>query len=327
VLEGAIRLAKIGGNGVKQGRQFLKGMTGELDEVRGVLAALADRGNPLLQPVSTNAVTAALKRRNRSLDSGQCLDRLGRVGDVQRLRGGLWLPCSTTLVRCASLLVAVSGLPTPLLATELGGNPQTPGDSRTVAASSVAESDIRLRNFDSWCRAPASSLRWSDVFIANARYLQGTLTEGMEWHDHWTAGRRVRWSELYPDVDLERGPALARLRSRQGAAEHFLLRRHGGALQMADVPKVQGEHQRLRYALLTAAGNPVKFRLARQADGFIEVSVPRILPSSEAMVLAALGRALTDPGDWEQVFSLPESAWPQVERMLMGLGLVRSDAA
>lgn len=302
-------------------------MTEELDQVRGVLAALSNRSTSLLQPVSTNAITAALKWRNRSFDVGQCLDRLGRVGDVQRLRGGLWLPCSTTLVRCAGLLVAVSGLPTTRLAAELGEDPQRLGDSRTVAGSSITESDIRLRDFGTWCSAPESSLRWSEALIANARYWQGTLTEGMEWHDHWTPGRRGRWSELHADVDLERGPVLARLRSRNGAAEHFLLRRNGSALQMAEVPKVEGEHQRLRYALLAAAGNPANFRLARQADGFTDVAVPRILPSPEAMVLGALGRVLTDPEEWEQVFGLPESAWPQVERMLMGLGLVRSDAA
>lgn len=303
-------------------------MTEELDKVRGVLAALSNRGtSSLLQPVSTNAITAALKRLNRSFDSGQHLDRLAKVGDVQRLRGGMWLPCSTTLVRCAGLLVAVSGLPTARLATELGEDPQRLGDSRTIAGSSIAEADIRLRDFGTWCRAPVSSLRWSEALIANARYLQGILTEGMEWHDHWAAGRRGRWRELHPDVDLERGPALARLRSRHGAVDHFLLRRFGGALQMAEVPKVEGEHQRLRYALLAAAGNPAQFRLASQADCFIEVSVPRVLPGPEAMVLAALGRALTDPDEWEQVFRLPESAWPQVERMLVGLGLVRSDAA
>jgi hypothetical protein len=302
-------------------------MTEELDQVRGVLTALSNRGTALLQPVSTNALAAALKWRNRSFDSGRCLDRLGRVGDVQRLRGGLWLPCSTTLVRCAGLLVAVSGLPTTRLAAELDENPQRLGDSRTVAGSSIAETDPRLRDFGTWCRAPVSSLRWSETLIANARYLQGTLTDGMEWHDHWTAGRRGRWTELHPDVNLERGPALARLRSRHGAAEYFLLRRYGGGLQMAEVPKAEGEHQRLRYALLAAAGNPVQFRLARQAGGFIEVSVPRVLPGSEAMVLAALGRVLTAPDEWEQVFSIPESAWPQVERMLLGLGLVRSAGA
>ena len=302
-------------------------MIEELDQVRGVLAALSNRSTSLLQPVSTNAITAALKWRNRSFDSGQCLDRLSRVGDVQRLRGGLWLPCSTTLVRCAGLLVVVSGLPTTRLAAELGEDPQSLGDCRTVAGSSVAESDIRLRGFGTWCRAPESSLRWSEALIANARYWQGTLTEGMEWHDHWTPGRRGRWSELHPDVDLERGPVLARLKSRYGAVEHFLLRRNGSALQMAEVPKVEGEHQRLRYALLAAAGNPAKFRLIRQADGFVEVSVPRILPGPEVMVLGALGRVLSDPEEWEQVFRLSESAWPQVGRMLMGLGLERSDVA
>ncbi|MDQ2640382.1 MAG: hypothetical protein M3Y79_07370 [Pseudomonadota bacterium] len=302
-------------------------MTEELDEVRGVLAALANRGNGLLQPVSTNAVTAALKWRNRSFDSGQCLDRLGKVGDVQRLPGGLWLPCSTKLFRCAGLMVAVSGLPTTRLATELGENPQKAGDCRVFAGSAITESDIRLRDFGMWCTAPESSLLWSAALIADARYWQGTLTEGMEWHDHWTPGRRSRWSELHVDVDLERGPVLARLRSRHGAAEHFLLRRNGGALQMAEVSKVEAEHHRLRYALLAAAGNPANFRIARQADGFTEVAVPRILPGPEAMVLGALGRVLTNPEEWEQVYSLPESAWPQVERILMGLGLVRSDAA
>ncbi len=298
----------------------------ELDQVRGALAALANRGGPLLQPVSTNAVSASIRLRNRSFDSGQCLDRLRRVGDVQRLRGGLWLPCSTTLVRCSGLLIAVSGLPTFRVATELGVSPQTLGDSRTVAASSVAESDTRLRDFGTWCRAPASSRRWSETLIAGARYGQAVLTDGMEWHDHRTVGNRRRWIELHPNVDLDCGPVLARLRSRNGSAEYFLLRRNGGALQMAEVPKTEGEHQRLRYALLAAAGNPAVFRLARRAVGFIEVSVPRVLPEPEAMVLSALGRALTTPDEWEQVFSISESACPQVERMLVGLGLVRSDA-
>lgn len=304
----------------------LEGVTADLDQVRGVLAALANRGTTLLQPVSTNAVSEALKRRNRVLDSRQYLDRLSHVGDVQRLRG-LWLPCPTTLVRCAGLLVAVSGLPTPRLATELGASPLIVGDSRAVPRTSISESDIRLRDFDSWCRAPASSVRWSEALIANARYWQGTLTEGMELHDHWTAGIHRRWTELHPSVDLSRGPALARLRGFHGAAEYFLLRRHSSRLQMAEVPKDEWAHQRLRYALLAAASNPATFRSKVTLDGFREIGVPRILPTPESMVLTALGRVLTPPDDWEQVLSIPESAWPQVERMLTGLGLVRSNAA
>ena len=301
--------------------------TEELDQVRGTLAALSNRGTFLLYPVPTHAITMALNRRNRTLDSGQCLDRLGRVGDVQRLRGGLWLPCSTTLIRCASLLVAVSGLPTLRLAAELGEEPHTLGDSRAIAGSSIAESDVRLRDFSTWCRAPVSSLRWSEALIANARYSQAALIDGMEYHDHWTVGVRQRWAELCSDVDLLHGPALARFRSRPGAAEYFILRRDLGSLQMAEVPKSEGEHQRLRYALLASAGNPSEFHVIRQSDGFIEVGVPRILPSAEAMVLTALGRAFTSPDEWVQKFSVPEPAWPQVQRMLVALGLIRSDAA
>jgi len=300
--------------------------TVELDQVRGVLAALANRGTALLQPVSTNAVSAALTRRNRVLESGQYLDRLSRVGDVQRLRGGLWLPCSTTLVRCAGLLVAVSGLPTPRLATELGANPQTIGDSRAVVGMSISESDVRLRDFETWCRAPASSVRWSEALIANAQYWQWTLTEGMELHDHWTTGIHRRWTELHPNVDLSRGPALARLRV-HGAAEYFLLRRYSASLQMAEVLKDEGTDQRLRYALLAAAGNPTTFSSKVSSHDFREIGVPSILPAPESMVLTALGRVLTPPDPWEQVFSIPESAWPQVERMLTALGLVRSDSA
>jgi hypothetical protein len=302
-------------------------MTEDLDQVRGVLAALSNRGTSLLQPVSTNAVSAAVTLRNRTLDSGQCLNRLGSVGDVQRLPGGLWLPCSTTLIRCAGILLAVSGLPTPRLATELGENPLTLGDSRAVAASCIPPSDIRLRDFDTWCRAPASSVRWSETLMANSPYWQGTLTEGMEWHDHWTAGMHWRWSELHPDVNLSRGPALARLKGRHGAAEYFLLRRNANGLQMAEVPKAGGEHQRLRYSLLSSAGNPATYRAAATADGFRRVRVPRILPIPEFMVLTALASALTPPEAWEQEFRIPEAAWPQVEQMFAGLGLARSDAA
>jgi hypothetical protein len=302
-------------------------MTEDLDQVRGVLAALSNRGTSLLQPVSTNAVSAAIKLRNRTLDSGQCLNRLGSVGDVQRLPGGLWLPCSTTLIRCAGILLAVSGLPTSRLATELGENPLPLGDSRAVAASRIPPSDTRMRDFDTWCRAPISSVRWSEALMANSPYWQATLTEGMEWHDHWTEEMRWRWSVLHADVDLSRGPALARLKGRHGAAEYFLLRRNPGGLQMAEVPKAEGEHHRLRYSLLSTAGNPATFRAAVTADGFTSVSVPRHLPSPEFMVLTALANALTPPEAWEQEFRIPEAAWPQVERMLAGLGLTRSHAA
>jgi hypothetical protein len=297
-------------------------MTEELDQVRGVLASLSNRGAAVLQPVTTSAIAAALKRRNRNFDSGRCLERLSRVGDVQRLPGGTWLPCPTSLVQCADLIIAVSGLPTSRLVTELGTLPQGYGDSRVLTVPSIAKSDIRVRDFGSWCRAPASSLRWSEALIENSQYRQGLVTEGMEWHDHVTAGKRRRWSDLHPTLKLECDPVLARLRSKHGRTEYFLLRGHGGALQMAEVKKEEGQHQRLRYALLASAGNHEKYRSSRKEGNSIEVSVPRTLPDPEAMVLAALGRLHSKPDDWEQVFNLPEASWPQVERMLRALGLV-----
>lgn len=302
-------------------------MTGELDQVRGVLTALANRGTSLLQPVSTNAVLAALRRRNRELDTGKCLGRLSHVGDVQRLRGGLWLPCSTTLVRCAGLLIVVSGFPTPRLAIELGVNPVTRGDSRVITGTSVSEHDIRLRDFDTWCRAPTSSITWAESLIVNAQYWQGTLMEGMQWHDHWSESIYRRWNELDANVDLSRGPVLARIRHRHGAADYFLLRRGSCGLEMAEVPMSEGAHQRLRYALLAASGNPAAFRVTRSVDGFVEIVVPVDLPGPESMVLTALGRALTTASTWEQVLSIPESALLQVKRTLEGLGLVQRDAA
>lgn len=299
-------------------------MTEDLDQVRGVLTSLANRGASLLQPVSTNAVSGALKRRNRILDSDDCLNRLSRVGDVQRLRGGYWLPCPTTLVRCAGLLVAISGSPTRRLAAELGEDPLTIGDSRIVLGMSIADTDIRLRRFDTWCSAPESSLRWAETLIRNARYWRATLTEGMEWYDLRTARNHSRWNELRLDTDISRGPALARLRGRQGS-EYFLLRRSGDGFEIAEVSKHQSEHQRLRYALLAAAGNPAPFRLVDTGDGFVELSVPRILPAPESMVLTALGHTLTPPDAWEQVIRVPESAWPQIAKMLAALGLALSE--
>jgi len=302
-------------------------MVDELDQVRGVLSGLSYGLRPLLRPVSTNAIAASLKWRNRSFDVGSHLARLSSIGDVQRLPGGLWLPCCTTLVRCATVLVTVSGLPTSQLATELGEIPQAAGDSRFIVGSAIADSDIRLRDFRTWCRAPASSLSWAEDVIANAQYWQATLTEGMEWHDHWNSETRGRWRELFADVDLTRGAVLARIRARHGQAEYFLLRSHCGALQMAEISKVDGEHQRLRYALLAMAGNPASYRILRVADGFLEVSLPRVLPQPESMVLHALGRTAPDSQEWMPTFSLPHQAWPQLEQMLTGLGLIRSKAA
>lgn len=317
-----------GGQIASFGAPIVVKMSEELDQVRGVLAALANRGAPLLQPVFTSAVSAALRWRNRVLESGECLNLLSEVGDVQCLPGGLWLPCPTTLVRCAGLLVVVSGLPTSRLAGELGGQvPLTLGISRTVSANSIAEYDIRMRDFFSWCRAPVSSVVWAENLIANMQYRSGTVIEGMEWHDHWTPGIDRRWSEFRSDVELSRNVVLARFSGRSRVAVYFVLRRNGNRLEMADVPKSEGMHQRIRYALLAAAGNPAIYRSVPASDGIRDVSVPRILPSPEFMVLSALGNSLTPPDAWEQVFRIPESAWPQIEQMLAGLGLARSDAS
>jgi hypothetical protein len=149
----------------------------------------------------------------------------------------------------------------------------------------------------------------------------------MEWHDHWTPKIRIRWSELHRDVDLSRGIALGRLKGRHGTATYLVLRRNGGVLEMADVSMADGSHHRLRYALLAAAGNSEQYRSTPVADDLQEVEVTRVLPAPESMVLSALGRALTAPDAWDQVFQIPEAAWPQVEAMLTGLGLIRSDAA
>jgi hypothetical protein len=291
-----------------------------LDQVRGVLCALANRGETYFSPISTLSIRFSLDRRNREIAPADTLQLLYAIGDVQRLPGGYWLPVPTTLVQLGELAVVISGTPTQRLEDYLGTPVRSSGYSRVVPHLHVTTSSLPRRSFASWCGAPSSTTDWTIQYINAAAYSRQFVDNGFECFDHWSKRTVTRWLDSRQRDKIPDGVVLSRARSPVGTL-HLLCKFRGGRpLAMCEIGYEWSTAWRLALGLRALHGNHARFRVRQDSETESTLVITRFLPSEETIVLHALGSARQDTATTLGI-TLDDASVPPMVQMLISLGL------
>jgi hypothetical protein len=290
-----------------------------LDQVRGVLCALANRSETYFNPVSTLSVRFALERRNRELAPANSLQLLYSIGDVQRLPGGYWLPVPTTLMPLGSSTMVISGAPNQTLEEQLGTAVRSRGYSRLVSHLPGHSSPYPQRTFASWCGAPENTAAWTTRYLNDARYSSQFIDEGIECFDHWSKRALTRWLDKSRWATIPNGIVVSRVRS---PVVTFYLLCKFRASRLTAVIEIGRERSiawRLIFGLRALANNHAWFRVRRDSETESTLFVTRFLPTEEEMALYSLGDVQEDGATLR--ITLDDTVVPSMVQMLSSLGL------
>jgi hypothetical protein len=297
---------------------------GRLDQLRGVLFALANRGETFFEPVSTLAIKHGLARRNVQLQPAALLDELHSVRDIQRLGHGFWLPCETSLVSIGDIVVALSGMPSEFLERELDCTLFGSGSCRLFHRGSRSHSGARHLSLSSWCRAPESTPHWALETIRAACSSHQPLDVShlrLEYFNHWdpTVGRR--WTARVPSSMPPDTETLARQTDPTGTLYYVCKFENARSRGVYELDGNSSQAMRLGFGLRALAENSASYDVVRIDPQSIELRLPSFMPSEERMVVRALGEinAIADTSFYTA--TLPLGAWSGVEALLIGLGL------
>lgn len=302
--------------------QYSETVAQQLDQVRGVLFAMANSGGEFLSPVSSIAIHHALAARGRKASVSDLMNRLLRVRDIQDLAEGHWLPVTTRAVVLGSCALLVSGKPTSFLKTDYGVWTFGSGLGRLVAWPSFADA-IPREPLDRWLATPYRSSDWADELVRSIQWADSLGAENMQIFDHWSRNPRTRWVESSA-LDVPDGPVAARHVFRShGGVDYYLLRyRRGRAEQLAELANPDLAH-RLRIALLTRAGNPRHWTMQRVDESCVRLTT-FLLPDDEMRLLETI--AWIENSDGVLSANVPTGAADVVRDVLSRLGLTEREA-
>jgi hypothetical protein len=290
-----------------------------LDQIRGVLCALSNRGESFCSPVSTLSIRFALARRNRELAPADHLKLLYSIGDVQSLPGGYWLPVPTTLVPLGqSSAIVISGAPTQTLEGQLGTVVSAPGYSRQIFRSSRHTTTHPHRTFASWCRTPMDTVEWTKHYLDHATFASQFVDEGFETFDHWSRRTNVRWIDKERRASVPDGAILSRMRTHVGTLYALFKFRRSRPIAYVEIED-RDTAWRLALGLRAIANSHAIFRVRRVSESKSTLSVTRFLPSEELTTLRALGTVQEEGATLS--FTLHEPVVPTTVQMLLSLGL------
>lgn len=291
-----------------------------LDQVRGVLYALANRSEAFYCPVSTLSIRCALERRNRSIAPADTLEALYSIGDVQRLTGGYWLPVITALVPLGSSAIVISGAPTQIVEEHLRTVVRSMGYSRIASHLTEAAASLPQRTFLSWCGAPPITTVWVKQYITDAAFTRQFIDEGFECFNHWMKRTDTRWLDNHHRNSIPDGVVLARVRTPVGKL-YLLCRFLGGRpISISEIGYQWSIAWRLALGLRALQHNPSKFQVRRDDVTTATIIVTRFLPSEELMVLHALGE-VREYTATQIAITLDEATIAPTVQMLTSLGL------
>jgi hypothetical protein len=290
-----------------------------LDEVRGVLFALSNRGGDFFEPSSTQAIRFALSRRGREASPVEALKELHDIGDAQRLSSGRWLPSTTASIEVGSLFVLLSGMPTGMLERAIAVPVCGHGSNRLV--SSLPSRGIAgSHTFTWWSGCPESTLEWTKRILATARYPMGA-TSNLEYFNHWEPFVSQRWTPSLPRSVPKIGPVVARSKGPLGTLYYLCRVEKSQAVAVQELSQDWNEAFRLGFGLRSLANNAAAFHVRSLSADEFEIVVPKFLPSAERMVLRALGPLKELDATFQMTCKLPIGAMGKVEEMLQALGL------
>lgn len=266
----------------------------QIDQVRGVLFAMAHSDGEFLSPVSSIAIHHALAARGRKVGVLDLMDRLVRVRDIQDLTGGYWLPVTTRSVPLGGCALLISGKPTSFLNTDYGLCPFGTGYGRLVAWTTSSQA-LASEPLSRWLSAPPLSSEWADQLVCSVQWSDPLGVGDFQIFDHWSRKPQTRWIESGA-LNVPDGPVAARHVFPTGAVDHYLVRfRRGRAEQLASLANPDHAH-RLRIALLAKAGNPRRWTVQQVDANHVRLTTFH-LPHDEMRLLESIAQVENNEGE------------------------------
>lgn len=131
-----------------------------LEALRALLSALANRSGSLV-PVSALALRHELDRRILPPSVREPLAQLRRIGDIETVGRGFYLPAPTRIIPFTEWGLVLSGLPVQELARLHRLQVVSPGNARLVRDLNAAASIPRCSR-ETWLRTPRSTIEWAE---------------------------------------------------------------------------------------------------------------------------------------------------------------------
>ncbi len=291
------------------------------DMVRAIVSAFSWRDFDTLVPTSTLAVQHELQRRNQMVPANEILGDLFELRDLQRIKGGYWIPSSTHLAISADIGLVVSGLPTQELDVEIGPLVNSIGASRFVRSGELERVGVPKIPLLEWLASPVSTRLWVEDMLRTVHYIDPYGMEAPEVYRHWKMSSPVRWMRLDNMVSLDERVVLARHQSRDRRSNYYLLRvRDRRVIAMHELSLNSDDVVRLMCGLRSIGDDPLICRVAHETNGpYVRVRVG-MLPGAERRLLMALGQLAKNEQTFGMEAVVPDCTLTTVLDIIEALG-------
>jgi len=294
-----------------------------LEALRALLSAAANRSGSLA-PVSALALQHELDRRLLPPSVRESLALLHRIGDIETVGRGFYLPAPTRIVPFTAWGLVLSGLPVQELARLHGLQVVSPGIARLVRDPNAAANIPRCPRA-SWLRAPRSTIEWAERTIRAAPFQAPHGWEDLEVFNVRKKLGALGWSRIttahrkFPCTHLARNP--------QGFGPrtyYFLKIGRRDVEGLGDLHLRGSEIIRLQIALGALADEPFRYSIVSEEGELLVLRLP-FLPDPEKLLLECIGTLEVDPRGRGVVARIPSYTQTDVTALLCDLGLVESD--
>lgn len=297
---------------------------GNTETVRALLSAFANReGTPT--PVSILSLRRELTRRRLSPDIKPQVDLLRRIGDIETIGSGFYLPVPTYAVLFGEWGLLISGLPNQEIVRLYQIEVAAPGSARIIR-DLPCPATIGRRQASDWLGTPRSTLEWADAHLREARFGD---PHGWNTLEAYIVDRRigsVGWISTVDELLRLQGVHLLRNAIGTGPRSYYLLSVGAGGVDGMSELRLRGaDIRRLQLALQAKAGASAMFSFRTCDLDTSELRAP-FLPAEEKRFLEAIGRVQDRPDARGISATVPAYTRAAVTKCLQSLGLKEGSA-
>lgn len=294
----------------------------DIEAIRALLSAYANRdGVPA--PVSVLSLRRELTRRMMAPDTAQQIDLLRRIGDIESVGGGFYLPVSTHVVVFDEWGLLISGLPTQEIRRLYGIEITTPGSARVIQKLPSAALISRRSGLD-WLGTPRTTREWTEILIRGARFAD---SYGWDTLEIYNVDRRVGplgWISAGSNIEGLTGVYLSRNAIGVGPRSYYLLRfGRAGVDGMSELHLHGTEIRRLQFGVRARAAENFLFSMSHIDEHSVLLSAP-FLPAEETKFLEAIGHVMPRSDGKGIQTNVPVFAQNVVAQCLLALGLIEA---
>jgi len=294
-----------------------------LEALRALLSALANRSGTLT-PVSALALQHELDRRILPSSVREPLAQLRRIGDIETVGRGFYLPAPTRIIPFTHWGLVLSGLPVQELARLHGLQVASPGNARLVRDPNAA-GNIPRCPLVSWLRAPRSTIEWAEQTIRATPFHAPHGWEDLEVFNVRKKHGALGWSRIATAHRKSPCTYLARNPQGHGPRSYYFLKIGRRDVEgLGDLHLRGSEIIRLQIALGALADEPYRYSLVSEEGGLLVLQLP-FLPDQETLLLECIGTLEVDPRGVGVIARIPTYTQNDVMMLLYDLGLVESD--